>query len=118
MQIRTFDESDWPHLWPIMYEVVQDRDTFPFEPDMTEQQAYEIWVQPNPSRTVVAVDDGTVLGTASMGPNRPGPGKHISTASFMVAGHARGKGVGSSLCRDALSWARHTGYAGMQFNAV
>ena len=53
-----------------------------------------------------------------MGPNKAGPGSHISTASFMVAGDARGKGVGTALCRYALDWARERGYAGMQFNAV
>jgi ribosomal protein S18 acetylase RimI-like enzyme len=53
-----------------------------------------------------------------MGPNRAGPGSHVSTASFMVAADARGRGVGTALCRFALNWARERGYAGMQFNAV
>jgi len=59
-----------------------------------------------------------VLGTAKMGPNRPGPGAHVSTASFMVSATARGRGVGAAMCRDALEWARSGGYVGMQFNAV
>ena len=59
-----------------------------------------------------------MLGTAKMGPNKPGPGAHISTASFMVAADARGKGVGGALCRYAMDWAKEHGYAGMQFNAV
>ena len=52
-----------------------------------------------------------------MGPNRPGPGSHVSTASFMVAGDARGRGSGA-LGEYALSWAHEQGYAAMQFNAV
>lgn len=36
----------------------------------------------------------------------------------MVAEDARGRGVGTLLCRFALAWARNRGYAGMQFNAV
>jgi GNAT superfamily N-acetyltransferase len=59
-----------------------------------------------------------VFGTAKMGPNRPGPGSHVSTASFMVASNARGRGVGRALGEYALSWAREQGYAAMQFNAV
>lgn len=101
-----------------MQEVLQEGDTFAFEPDMTEHQAQTIWVKPTPSRTTVAIEDGRVLATATMGPNRPGPGSHICTASFMVKHQARGRGVGAALCRDALAWARHAGYAGMQFNAV
>jgi GNAT superfamily N-acetyltransferase len=64
------------------------------------------------------LDGPRVLGTAKMGPNRPGPGSHVSTASFMVAGDARGRGVGRALGEYALSWDREQGYAAMQFNAV
>lgn len=33
-------------------------------------------------RTVVAIDGETVLGSAKMGPNRPGHGAHVATGSF------------------------------------
>ena len=59
-----------------------------------------------------------MLGTAKMGPNRPGRGAHVATASFMVAADARGRGVGRALGEYALSWAQAQGYAAMQFNAV
>lgn len=36
----------------------------------------------------------------------------------MVAAPARGRGIGTALCRYAVDWARQRGYAGMQFNAV
>jgi ribosomal protein S18 acetylase RimI-like enzyme len=36
----------------------------------------------------------------------------------MVAADSRGQGVGTSLCRFAVSWAMERGYGGMQFNAV
>ncbi len=53
-----------------------------------------------------------------MGRNRPGPGSHVATASYMVAAEARGLGVGRALVVDSLDWARESGYAAMQFNAV
>jgi GNAT superfamily N-acetyltransferase len=53
-----------------------------------------------------------------MSANRPGPGSHVATASFMVAADGRGQGIGGALVRDALDWARARGFAGMQFNAV
>ncbi len=77
-----------------------------------------MWVVDPPGLTVVACDGFWVLGTAKMGPNRPGPGSHVSTASFMVASNARGRGVGRALGEYALCWAREQGYAAMQFNAV
>jgi GNAT superfamily N-acetyltransferase len=76
-------------------------------------------VERPPGATVVAVDDdGRIVGTAKMGPNRPGRGSHVATASFMVAGTARGRGVGRALGEHVLAWARTHGYAAMQFNAV
>ncbi len=118
MQLRALDENDWPRVWAIIREVVRARETFAYDPDMTERQAHATWVETPPGRTVVAVDGRHVLGTAKMGPNRAGPGSHVSTASFMVAAGSRRRGVGTALCRDALAWARSSGFAGMQFNAV
>jgi len=118
MEIRELADADWPQVWPIVREVIQARDTFTYDPAMTLAQAQAIWVEGPPGVAVVAVQDGQVLGTAKMGPNKPGPGSHVATASFMVAATARGKGVGTALCRYALDWARARGYAGMQFNAV
>jgi GNAT superfamily N-acetyltransferase len=77
-----------------------------------------VWVEAPPGHTVVACDGSQVLGTAKMGPNRPGPGAHVATASFMVAAAARGRGVGRALGEYALSWAQAEGFAAMQFNAV
>ncbi|GAA4608090.1 L-amino acid N-acyltransferase YncA [Actinoplanes octamycinicus] len=118
MRIREITEADWPQVWAIIQDVIRERETFPYDPEMTEEQTRLMWIESPPGRTVVAVDGERVLGTAKMGTNRPGPGSHISTASFMVAADARGRGVGTALCRDAVEWARQAGYAGMQFNAV
>jgi len=118
MLIREYADADWPSVWPIFREVVAAGDTYAYDPAWSEEQARAVWVEAPPGRTVVACDGAAVLGTAKMGPNRPGPGSHVATASFMVAGHARGRGVGRALGEYALSWAREQGYAAMQFNAV
>lgn len=118
VRIREFVEADWHRVWPIVRQVVRAGDSFTYDPEMTAEQAYGIWVVAPPGRTVVAVDGDQVLGTAHMHANRPGPGSHVSTASFMVAADARGQGVGTALCEFAVEWARRRGFAGMQFNAV
>jgi GNAT superfamily N-acetyltransferase len=117
-EIRPFADSDWPEVWAIVQDVIKAEETFPYDPAMPEAVARAMWVEQPPGRTVVAVVDGQVVGTAKMGANRPGPGSHVSTASFMVAAAARGQGVGTALCRFAVDWARQAGFAGMQFNAV
>lgn len=118
VQIREYTDTDWPSVLPIFREVVTAGETFAYDPGSSSEQAREVWLVAPPGRTVVACDGSRVLGTAHMGPNRPGPGSHVSTASFMVAGNARGRGVGRALGEYALSWAREQGYAAMQFNAV
>ena len=118
MQIRDYIDSDWPSVWPILREVVTAGDTYAYDPDWSSEQARAVWVEAPPGHAVVACDGPRVLGTAKMGPNRPGPGSHVATASFMVAGDARGRGVGRALGEYAISWAQAQGYAAMQFNAV
>jgi GNAT superfamily N-acetyltransferase len=118
VRIREYLDSDWPSVWSIFREVVADGDTFAYDPGWSSEQAQNVWLEAPPGRTVVACDGSRVLGTAKMGSNRPGPGSHVSTASFMVASNARGRGVGRALGEYALSWAREQGYAAMQFNAV
>jgi GNAT superfamily N-acetyltransferase len=67
---------------------------------------------------VVALEGDELLGTANMYANRPGPGAHIASGNFMVKQLARGSGVGRALGNYLLDWARHSGFAGVQFNAV
>lgn len=118
--IRDFEPGDWDGVWPIVREVVRAADTYTYDPAMTEQEARETWIgRPDGyGLAVVAVRDGRILGTAKAGRNRPGPGAHVATASFMVAAAARGSGVGRRLVEHVLGWARGQGFAGMQFNAV
>ncbi|WFE35686.1 GNAT family N-acetyltransferase [Micromonospora sp. WMMD975] len=119
MRIRDCTDADWRHIWPIVEDVITAGDTFVYDPAWPAEVARKVWMERPPGRTSVAVDDdGTVLGTAKMGPNRPGPGSHVATASFMVSAAARGRGVGRALCEDALDWTRRAGFAAMQFNAV
>lgn len=117
--IKDFVDSDWPGVWCIIEEVCAAGESFTYPRDITQPLAREIWVQPAPSRTIVArLPHGEIIGTAKMGSNQMGPGAHVATASFMVASRSRGMGVGRRLALEALAWASANGYRAMQFNAV
>ncbi len=117
-RIRDATQDDWPAIWSVVREVVVAADTFPYDPEMTEDEGRAMWMVGPPGRTTVAVDGAGVTGTANMYANRGGPGAHVASASFMVASAGRGRGVGRALVEDALSWARAAGFRAMQFNAV
>jgi L-amino acid N-acyltransferase YncA len=117
--IRDATADDWPQIWPFLRQIVTAGETYAYDPDMDERTARQLWLVGPPARTVVAVDDDrTVLGTANMYANRPGPGSHVASASFMVDPRASGQGVGRALGEDAIAWARASGFHAMQFNAV
>jgi L-amino acid N-acyltransferase YncA len=118
VEIREATAGDWPRIWPFFRDIVRAGETYTYDADLTSEQARDLWMEEPPGRTTVAVEDGVVLGSAKMGPNRPGRGSHIGTASFMVDPAARGKGAGRALARDMVAWHRAEGFRGIQFNAV
>ena len=118
LAIREARGNDWPQIWPIMHDVTAQQ-TFAYDPAMSEDDAKREWLLTAPARVVVAAGEAPlVLGTANMYANRPGPGSHIASGSLMVASQARGTGVGRALTIDMISWARRSGFAAIQFNAV
>ena len=118
VEIVAATAADWPRILPLVEQTARTGETYAYDPTMTSEAGRVAWVATPPGATVVAVDGGTVLGTARMGPNRDGPGAHIGTASFIVAHEARGRGVGRALGEHVVEWHRTHGFRGIQFNAV
>ena len=119
LTIREARADDWPRIWPIIQDVITEQRTFPYDPAMSEGEAKRTWLLAAPARVVVAIDSSDqVVGSANMYANRPGPGSHVASGSLMVARRARGAGVGRALTTDLIVWARRSGFAAIQFNAV
>ena len=118
MDIRAATDEDWPRIWPFFAAIVEAGETYAYPDGLTRETARTLWMEQPPGLTVVAVDGDQVLGSAKMGPNRPGRGAHVATASFMVDPACQGRGVGRALGEYVVEWARAAGYHSMQFNAV
>ncbi|GIH70789.1 GNAT family N-acetyltransferase [Sphaerimonospora thailandensis] len=118
MEIRTATDEDWPDIHPFYSAIIDAGRTYAFPEGQTLEEARPWWMEPPPGQTVIAVEDGVILGSAKMGPNRPGRGAHVATASFLVDPARQGRGVGRALGRHVVDWARAEGYRGIQFNAV
>lgn len=116
--IRPATDADWPAIWPIYRQVITAGETYAYPEPPVEEVARALWMEQPPAQTVVAIQDGVVVGTAKVGPNRPGRGAHVATASFMVDPGHHGHGVGRALGEYVIQSAREMGYHSMQFNAV
>ena len=118
MVIRPFAADDWPAIYPFFSRIVSTGDSYAYPDGLSSEEARVAWVARPPGVTVVAAEGAGVIGTATMGPVRPGRGAHIATASFMVSPDHQRSGVGRALGGHVVGWARRSGYRGIQFNAV
>lgn len=118
VEIRDARPDEWTAIFPIFREIVEEGTTYAYPLGLSLEQARAWWMEEPPSVTLVALEDDRIVASTKMGPNRPGRGSHVATASFMVASSSRGRGVGAALGRYVLERARAEGYRSMQFNAV
>jgi L-amino acid N-acyltransferase YncA len=141
LEIRPARHADRDAIWEIFHEVVAAGDTYPFDPEMSREDALAYWFQSG-AHTYVAEQDrnsvgeavgfpGTltasptgrererqIVGTYILRPNWSGPAGHVANAAFMVAPNARGRGIGRAMGEHCLSEARRLGFRAMQFNFV
>jgi L-amino acid N-acyltransferase YncA len=116
--IRQANEDDWDHIFPFFSVIVDAGETYAYPQGPSKEIAHSLWMVQPPGFTVVAEKEGVVVGSATMGPNRPGRGAHVATASFMVSPDHQGHGVGTALGKYVVNWARENGFHSIQFNAV
>jgi L-amino acid N-acyltransferase YncA len=115
--IRAANDGDRDAIWEIFRATVAPGDAFVYDPNTPRQEAEAYWFAKG-TRPYVAEQDGKVIGSYILRPNRPGLGDHVSNAGFMVAPETRGLGVGRAMGEHALDEARRLGYRAMQFNFV
>ncbi|MGV0743344.1 N-acetyltransferase family protein [Mycolicibacterium sp. XJ870] len=118
MEIRAATTDDIAEIAPFFRAIVADGESYTYPEDLTDAQIAEVWLAPPPGHTIVAVVDDAIVGTARMGPNKPGRGDHVGTASFMVDPDATARGVGRAMAQWVIDWHLENGYAAIQFNAV
>lgn len=118
LNIRLLEQQDWDDAWLIIELVFRAGETYAFSPDISKDEAYQIWVT-TPTATYVVVDaDDRVVGTYYLKPNQPALGAHICNCGYIVAASARGQGVASEMCRHSQREALKLGFRAMQYNLV
>jgi L-amino acid N-acyltransferase YncA len=118
MNIRPFQESDWPGVWHFIKPVFRAGETYPYPRDISEEEAHKQWVS-IPKETYVAINqEGNILGSYYIKPNQIGLGDHICNCGYVVAENARGQGIAFQMCEHSQREAVAQGFRAMQFNFV
>jgi len=116
--IRPYQDQDWPSVWAIIKLVFRAGETYAFSPDITEEQARQVWIN-KPEITFVAIgEDSEIMGTYYIKPNQPTLGAHVCNCGYIVAEQARGRGIASAMCEHSQHEAVSRGYRAMQYNLV
>ncbi|MBX8532590.1 GNAT family N-acetyltransferase [Pseudomonas cichorii] len=117
IQIRPMTHDDFEIFWPTFQAVVVAQETYAYDPALTREQARDLWMG-LPLHTLVAEEDGQLLGSYYLKANAVGPGNHVSNCGYMVTEAARGRGVARLMCEHSQQLARESGFLAMQFNSV
>ena len=117
INIRPMTAADFDRFWPTFQAIVAARETYAFDPAMSQEQARQLWLEA-PLHTLVAEEDGELLGSYYLKANAAGPGNHVSNCGYMVCDAARGRGVARLMCEHSQRLAREQGFLAMQFNSV
>lgn len=117
MRIRPAQTQDAPSIWRIIGPIIQAGETYALDRDMTEADALAYWLGED-RETLVAEEDGTIVGTYYIRANQAGGGNHICNCGYMTSAAAAGRGVARAMCKHSLDYAGERGFHGMQFNFV
>ena len=118
IEIRPFEESDWPAVWALLEPVFRAGETYVFSPDISREEAHHVWIE-MPAAVFVAHDEHqAILGTYYIKPNQPGLGAHVCNCGYIVAESARGRGIASQMCEHSQREAVQRGFRAMQYNLV
>jgi ribosomal protein S18 acetylase RimI-like enzyme len=116
LQLRAATPEDAPAMFALLRSAAEEGDSLPFIDGLDLDFIRNQWLGADGS--MVATRGDALLGMYRYGPNMPGRGAHVSTATFVVSREVRNRGIGRALVAHCLDAARASGYRAMQFNQV
>ncbi|MBN8198769.1 GNAT family N-acetyltransferase [Thalassospira povalilytica] len=117
MNIRLATEQDIPAILDIVAPTLRSGETYAIDSDLSDDDVIKYWMAPE-KVTLVAEEDGNVVGTYYIRQNQGGGGSHVCNCGYMTSPKASGRGIARRMCEDSLVRAKELGYRAMQFNFV
>lgn len=117
MEIKEILANQFDEIWPIFQEVALSGETYPYLPSITKEEAKAQWFAPN-ARVFAAYDNGKLIATRYIVPNKTGLGSHVCNMGVMIDKNYRGKGLGHVMLEFGISKAKELGYHAIQLNLV
>ncbi|WP_412558392.1 N-acetyltransferase family protein [Thalassospira sp. MIT1370] len=117
MNIRLATEQDIPAILDIVAPTLRSGETYAIDSDLSDDDVIKYWMAPD-KVTLVAEEDGNVVGTYYIRQNQGGGGSHVCNCGYMTSPKASGRGIARRMCEDSLARAKELGYRAMQFNFV
>ena len=117
MKITKISKNDFERFWPSFRQILQEQTTYALDPNMSMEEAYQLWCI-QPQQTFVATVADEIVATYYIKPNFYGPASHICNCGYMVAPKYRNQGIATQLCKDSQHRAKELGFTAMQFNSV
>ncbi len=117
MNIRRATRQDIPAILDIVVPTLRSGETYAIDRDMTDDQIIAYWMGPD-KVTLVAEEDGEIVGTYYIRQNQGGGGSHVCNCGYMTSPNAAGRGVARHMGEDSFVRARELGYRAMQYNFV
>ena len=115
--IRPHRPKDDEAILAAYREAIAEGRSFPPSEPPTMERMHEVWLK-DKSIVLTAELEGLVAGCCYVQPNFPGRARRIANAGYLVAGWARGRGVGKALLDRSLEEAKRLGFRAMMFNLV
>ncbi|HAY49408.1 MULTISPECIES: N-acetyltransferase [unclassified Thalassospira] len=117
MNIRLATDQDIPAILDIVAPTLRSGETYAIDSDLSDDDVIKYWMAPD-KVTLVAEEDGNVVGTYYIRQNQGGGGSHVCNCGYMTSPKASGRGIARRMCEDSLVRAKELGYRAMQFNFV
>ena len=117
LTIREASIADRAAIWEILKPVFRSGESYTINPDISREDALDYWLAPL-HRTLVAEDQGKILGTYYIRRNQGGGGGHVCNCGYVTDSAAQGRGVARSMLEHSLETAIEMGFRAMQYNFV